>query len=127
VSVTNKIRQVLLDAKTAIISLKLMRLYVCCVSCGSKIYVASRALTRAELPETFILRCPICDGVSTYRREDVCAEQSDVNSVGAALAGGLLGLVAGGIGVIIGALAGGLLGENFKNRELNAVQRFNES
>jgi hypothetical protein len=52
---------------------------------------------------------------------------SDINSAGTAVIGGLLGLAAGAIGVVTGAVLGGLFGENWKTKEIAAVNRFNQS
>jgi hypothetical protein len=104
-----------------------MRLYVYCSSCNNKIYIASDAKIRSQLPPSFSLRCPICDEVNLYTSHDVYAERSDINSAGTAMIGGILGVVAGAIGVIAGTIFGGLLGENWKVLESAAVSRFNQS
>lgn len=104
-----------------------MRLFVHCGNCQNKIYIASKAKSRAELPPTFYLTCPICQHTYTYTPQHVIAETSDINPAGGALIGGLVGLVAGGIGAIIGAIAGALLGGSREIQDTSAVQRFNSS
>lgn len=104
-----------------------MRHYVICNFCRNKIYFATDARVRSELPFQFSLVCPHCNQQFNYYNSNVFAEVGQLKTGGAIL-GGLLGLAAGGgAAAILGAILGGLLGESQEKSEIVAVEEFNNS
>ena len=114
-----------------------MRLYVLCKYCRNKIHFNSPAKIRAELPYLFNLQCqkPNCQAHvghqiygrgEIYNRSDVWAELGISGKVGGALVTGILGgLVAGPIGLLLGAAIGGGAGSSSDQADKEAVARFN--
>ncbi|MFZ5500925.1 MAG: hypothetical protein ACOY58_03320 [Candidatus Micrarchaeota archaeon] len=104
-----------------------MRLYVVCRKCNTKIYFRSEAKTRHELPHHFELSCNVllCRHKEIYTPGDVIAEPNLSASSGALL-GGLIGLVGGPEGAIICGILGAGIGEKIERDEHEAVRRFNE-
>jgi hypothetical protein len=82
-----------------------MRYVVLCKFCGKKFYINTDAKVRSELPPSFTLLCPSCGYSATYSSFDV-TEESSRNTTAGALIGGLLGLAAGDVGVVLGAAIG---------------------
>lgn len=62
-----------------------------------------------------------------YTVDDVYAESSSNDTAGAALVGGLFGLLGGGWGVLAGGLIGGLIGKSKDDDDEFAVDNFNYS
>ena len=107
---------------------------MCCKNCDYRFDVASNAKTRQDLAHIFYLTCSYCHTTLQYTPIDVCAESSEINPAGGALIGGLVGLVgsaisavSGGIGVIVGALAGAAISNSSREKDEQAVRRFNSS
>lgn len=105
-----------------------MRHYVLCHICRNKIYFATDARRRFELPPQFSLRCASCQNLLDYYNSEVIAEVGELNKEGGAVLGGLLGLIAsGGAAAVLGAILGGLIGESHEKIERDAVREFNGS
>ena len=103
-----------------------MRLYLQ-GQCGHKIYLTSPAQTRAELPGWFQLQCPHDQQAGYYANQNVFAEPESGQTAGGAILGGLVGLLAGPIGLILGGAAGASFGAATEKTELARANRFNES
>jgi hypothetical protein len=104
-----------------------MKLFARCRTDGIPFYIASRARVRAELLDSFYLTCPY-GHTHHYTPQDILAETTEGNAgLGGALAGGIIGLLAGGLGAIVGVFTGGLLGGDRERRDIEAVNRFNTS
>ena len=104
-----------------------MRLYTTCKTARHNFYVHSDARVRRELPPEFYLTCPY-NHINIYYPREILAETTEANTtIGGALAGGIVGLLAGGFGAIVGVLTGGLLGGNRERQDIEAVNRFNNS
>jgi hypothetical protein len=103
-----------------------MRLYV--NAPGHKVYLAAYAATRCELAQKLSDRFSVKmgDGWNDYAIEDVYAEPASHLDLALMMIGGLVGLVAGPLGVVFGALAGYLLGINEGVKEKHKVRIFNE-
>lgn len=105
-----------------------MKLYMDCHCCGKKIYLDSNAETRYDLLNqwgpTFQIMCPHCKQQSFYDVNEVNGEFDNKAAPGAVV-GGLIGLLAGPIGLIAGGTLGGLIGNNISDAEKKKVERFN--
>jgi hypothetical protein len=95
--------------------------------CGHKIFLTSPALTRADLPAWFHLICPHDQQGGYYSTRNVFAEPESGQTAGGAILGGLVGLLAGPIGLILGGTAGASLGAATEKTELARAKHFNES
>jgi hypothetical protein len=104
-----------------------MRLYAICKTDKYPFYISSHVKVRSALPSSFYLTCPY-GHTHGYNPNEIFAETTEENTViGGALAGGLIGLLAGGAGAILGLLTGGLLGGKREMQDKEAVERFNRS
>lgn len=109
-----------------------MKIYCTCNFCSSKIYLATTAQTRQQLASSwgvyFSVSCNSCQTQNQFNVSSVYAESSHRKTLYATAAGGgLLGVIAGPIGVFIGLTAGGITGGIAVAKENNAVRRFNSS
>lgn len=109
-----------------------MKIYCNCNFCNSKIYFASSAQTRQQLVNSwglyFSANCNSCQSQNQFNVNLVKAEPSHsktpfVTTVG----GGLIGIIAGPIGVLIGLAAGGIVGRVASSKDEEAVNRFNSN
>ncbi len=109
-----------------------MRYFVQCKACTRAVAIRTSATTRAELPY-FALRCPYtnCQGHTKdigYAPADVYADHSPSETIGGAIVVGALGaLIAGPLGLAIGALVGGGAGHGVASEARDAAERFNRS
>lgn len=103
-----------------------MRLYVICPHCNNKIYLASSAERRIQLPRYFVVTCSNCRKESQHPRNKVIAEPITGAVIGGAFLGGLVGLLGGPLGVVLGAIVGGGAGAGADNDEIVRARRFNE-
>lgn len=109
-----------------------MRLYCSCNFCKSKIHLAASAQTRQQLANNigqyFTVNCFSCQAKNQMTVNSVFAEVShDKTPYTTTGGGGLIGVVAGPIGVVIGLIAGGVVGGVALTRDKEAVRRFNNS
>lgn len=96
-----------------------MRLYVLCPNTRQPIYLADVVEYRTQLIPWFTLSCPHEPGINhTYSRDNVIPEPE---IGGFAIAGGLVGLLGGPLGIILGGMAGATLGAS---AEAERVRRF---
>lgn len=107
-----------------------MKIYCNCNFCNSKIYLASSAQTRQQLANSwgvyFLVNCDFCQSQNQINVNSVNAESSHNKTPYATTAGGgLLGVIAGPIGVLVGIAAGGIAGGIAVNKDKEAVNRFN--
>ena len=103
-----------------------MKIYVVCRKCRRKIYLSPRVRKRRDLPPHIEVRCPYCEHLGVYYRNEVKAEAEVGATFGGAVLGGLIGLLGGPLGVIIGGAGGGLLGANADTEEEKRVKEFYE-
>jgi len=108
-----------------------MRLYINCSHCKSKIILQSAAKTRRELAlqwgNNFTINCLHCHFQVYYSVQDVFAETISNNAPGAAIIGGLIGLLIGPEGALIGSAIGGGIGYKIDEIEKKMVESFNNS
>lgn len=106
----------------------MLRHSVLCHHCRNKIYFATEARRRSELPVNFSLKCYSCSQILNYYNNQVLAETGELNRTGGAVLGGLIGLAAsGGTAAILGAILGGLIGESYERTDRQTVEEFNNS
>lgn len=109
-----------------------MKIYCNCNYCKRKIYLASSAYTRQELANSwgadFSINCTACQSTNQFHANSVIAETSQ-NKIPYATTtgGGLVGFVAGPLGVLIGLAVGGVVGGVVLLREKEVVNRFNNN
>ncbi len=103
-----------------------MRLYVCNKNTNQKIYITGVAATRNQLAQQMGSYYFTVNGMF-YSVNEVRAEPTSESTIFGALAGGLLGAITGGTGLIVGALGGALLGNNRDSNEQQNVSIFNRS
>jgi len=110
-----------------------MRLFVHrCENCGQKIYLdvvmASRSQLRQHFQgDYFYVTCNHCGFRNIFNVNQVFAEIEPGSPIKGGIIGGLLGLVAGPIGVLIGGGLGAMVGSNTEKEERNRVFFFNNS
>lgn len=103
-----------------------MRLFVNFPNCG-KVYLTVCVEYRSLLPPVLQVKCPKDDVVMIFVRNQVMAEADGVATIGGAIIGGLIGILAGPIGILAGGVLGGLVGSGAEAQDKEAVRRFNES
>jgi hypothetical protein len=109
-----------------------MRIYCNCNFCQRKIHLASSAKSRQQLANSrgvnISVDCNFCKSQNQINVNLVYAESSNNKTQYITIAGGgILGAIAGPIGVLIGLTAGGLAGSVTVSRENEAVRRFNSN
>lgn len=91
-----------------------------------KKYLNGIASTRGALANKIGSNWFIIDG-ATYSVDEVYAEEDDNSTAAGAVIGGLIGLLAGPVGVIGGGVLGGLIGSESDNKDNQKVKFFNNS
>src|SRR5437868_6555833 len=109
-----------------------MKLFCSCYFCGNKNYLISDAKSRKELlvlyGQNFSLNCIRCKSQNQFNLNEVTAESSLKNvSLSATLGGGLIGILAGPLGVAIGLLAGRTVGGLIRSNDEKAASVFNDT
>ena len=102
-----------------------MKLYVYNKN-SQKVYIKKNALTKRELKD-MIGSNHFSINRNRYIINDVQAEVDGESTTPSMLIGGAIGLLGGIPGVIIGSIAGGLLGKNTDEKENQLVDNFNKS
>ena len=102
-----------------------MKLYVIHPKTGQKIYLNITAKDRQELAYKIESKNFTINNIS-FNVNDVYAEAENNNGLTGAIVGGLLGVMAGPIGMLIGTTAGYWLASE-KYSEAGQVKHFNES
>lgn len=101
-----------------------MRLYVVDDK-KNKIYLNKKATSRKEL-QTLIGSSQLKLNEKTYKLTDVYAEPDNVAAT-SVLAGGAIGLFGGVVGLLIGSIAGGIIGTQVEENEKSIAEKFNQS
>lgn len=91
-----------------------------------KKYLNVTASTRGALANMIGSNWFIIDGV-TYSVDEVYAEEDENSTASGVVIGGLIGLLAGPVGVIGGGILGGLIGNGNDNKDNQKVRLFNNS
>lgn len=108
-----------------------MKIYCSCPYCKDKIYLASTSPSREHLANTwgsvFLIKCAKCNSQNQVHVNLVQAEAEHKASHATTGTGGILGFMAGPLGVAIGLVAGRLLSRKVRLNENLLVQRFNNS
>lgn len=111
-----------------------MKLFVICRNYREKVYVTfnNPVFERRDISPSFTIICPKCNSHEFFSNRDVYAEPDAPEATSGAITsgaiiGGLIGLLAGPEGAIIGAGIGGMIGAGARERNQNAVRRFNQS
>jgi len=109
-----------------------MKIYCKCNLCNGKIYLSSPAQSRQQLANNFgtnfFLNCSHCQLPNQVHINFVNAEPSyDKIPYFTILGGGLLGILAGPLGIFIGLAAGGTTGGIVRSRDIESVKRFNSN
>lgn len=107
-----------------------MKLFCKCNICHKKMTLDVVTQSRQQLANvrgvSFNAACPYCNNQSHYHVNSIRAESSYQKAAGAgAVIGGVLGILAGPIGIFIGAAAGGLGGGGIRLTDKNEVDFFN--
>lgn len=92
---------------------------------GKKIILDVSAPTRRQLASKIGTEFYV--GGQYYNINQVIAESNSNDTAGGAFLGGLIGLLAGGVGVAIGGVFGGLIGNARDTEEQKKINLFNES
>jgi hypothetical protein len=90
-----------------------------------KIYLNKKAVNRKEL-QSLIGSSKLKLNEKTYELSEVFAEPDNV-AVTSVLAGGTIGLFGGALGVVIGSVAGGIIGTQLEKNEKDIADKFNQS
>lgn len=93
---------------------------------GKKVYLNSQASSRVQFSKELGSQWFSIDSV-LYTVNQVQAEATPGSTVVGAAFGGIVGLIAGPIGVISGATLGGIIGNKSDESERIKVQNFNRS
>ncbi|MCO5268984.1 MAG: hypothetical protein M9897_08835 [Brumimicrobium sp.] len=109
-----------------------MKIFCSCNICNSRIYLASTAQSRHHLASNFgmifTISCTNCHSKNQIHVNLVTAESSyGKTSYVTAAGGGLMGIVAGPLGILIGVVIGGAAGGFAVSKEKEAVRRFNNN
>ena len=107
-----------------------MKIFYSCNLHGQKVYLESNAKTRRQLANAwghvFTINCPLCRTQHQIDVNIVRAESShNITPVPAALGGGLVGVLAGPLGIFIGLAIGGYTGGKIRNNDIQDVNNFN--
>ena len=103
-----------------------MRLFV--RSGSHKLYLTIVAPTRSELAQRLGSEWfTMGEHSHTFHVSNVEAEASASNVPAGAVVGGLIGLLAGPLGLLTGSIVGGAIGNNSDRNEIAQIQRFNNS
>jgi hypothetical protein len=103
-----------------------MRLYVYDRVIQQKVYLNLLASTRSELSNTIGSQWFTVNG-RNFHVHNVVAETEVSATAAGAIIGGLIGLMAGPIGVLAGGLFGGAVGNTGDKTEVQRVNYFNHS
>ncbi len=101
-----------------------MKLYVKCPTFNKRVYITNKIIFRSELPKYFKIKCPFEDKIHAYNRNDVNAEPEKGYLAGGAILGGLIGFLGGPLGIIIGGLAGTVLGDAIERKDIVKTNHF---
>jgi hypothetical protein len=93
---------------------------------GRRLYLKSQASSRMQFSREIGSHWFSVDGIH-YSVNQVQAEPTPGSTVAGALLGGVVGLIAGPIGVISGATLGGIIGNKSDESEQIKVRNFNNS
>jgi hypothetical protein len=106
-----------------------MKLFVICRNYREKVYLTfnNPVFERRDISPSLTVTCPRCNSQEFFSNRDVYAEPDASDATSGAIIGGLIGLLAGPEGAIIGAGIGGMIGAGARERDQNAVRRFNQS
>lgn len=106
-----------------------MKLYVICRNCREKVYLkfTNPVYTRSDIRDGFYVLCPKCNFKEFFSNRGLYAETDASDATSGAIVGGLIGLLAGPEGAIIGAGIGSVIGAGAREKDQNAVRRFNQS
>lgn len=109
-----------------------MKIFCNCNSCSRKVYLASEAKTRYQLSRAwginFSIICVHCRSKNQVHVNLVRAESTKNNMpIATTIGGGLLGILAGPLGIIIGLAAGGISGGAVTYNDNNDVKTFNNN
>ena len=107
-----------------------MKLSCYCNHCTRKVHLSSQAKTRYHLVNSsgaiVFFNCPHCHSQTHIHANNVRAESSRKNiPFATAGAGGVVGIIAGPLGVLIGAGVGAISGSIVRNKENIEIQNFN--
>lgn len=107
-----------------------MKIYCHCSTCEQKVDLASNAKTRLELANlwgrTFQIKCSHCSRQSLIDVNGVIAEpRLKKVPIITIISGGLIGILAGPLGILIGLGAGGVSGGAVRYKESQQVKQFN--
>lgn len=109
-----------------------MKIFCTCSFCNRKIYLTTKAKTRQELSNnwgiSFSVNCSYCQSKNQVNINFVNAESSYVNlPLSTTIGGGLIGILAGPIGIIIGLGVGGVSGGLKRYNDKQDVKYFNNN
>ena len=107
-----------------------MRIYCHCNRCNKKIYLASQSKNRVQLANSwgrsFRIKCDVCASISLIDVNLVSAEITKHNApFMRTLGGGVLGVLAGPLGIAIGLATGRVSGGVVRENDVQDVKRFN--
>lgn len=109
-----------------------MKIFCNCNNCGYKIHLASPAISRNQLANSwgasFFINCPSCQLQNQIHVNQVWAEVSHVKTLCATtVGGGAFGIIAGPLGILIGLAVGGVTGSVALSRDNEDVKYFNNN
>jgi hypothetical protein len=107
-----------------------MKIFCNCNLYQRKIYLDAKVKTRRQLANTwghvFTINCPHCRVQHQVDVNTVRAESShNTTPIPTTLGGGLIGVLAGPLGIIIGLAVGGYTGGRIRSNDIQDVNNFN--
>ncbi len=107
-----------------------MKVFYNCTCCYQKIDLAVKVKTRKDLLDQFgrnyFIHCPNCHFQNSANINSIMAEISNINApISRAIGGGLIGALAGPLGIIIGTASGRAIGGVLRSNDRHAVDNFN--
>ena len=109
-----------------------MKIYCHCNSCTNKVYLASEAKSRFQLSRSwgrsFLINCTHCQVQNQIDVNLVRAEATKKSvPIATTIGGGLVGILAGPLGIIIGLAVGGASGGAVSYNDQQEVNHFNKN
>jgi hypothetical protein len=103
-----------------------MKLFVRNKKSNEPLYINVSVSSRYEFAVKYGSTFRLNDGF-TYSIDDIYAESESGNTTAGMIIGGVLGLLAGPVGIVIGASLGGVVGNNNDETDKERVDNFNNS